>query len=145
MNGFENALNQAEKGKKLIDAYTRKDAINQIFLIFSDDDPMLLDSAFRYIDRIMQEADFSTIFTSIDLNGIEDHITHPYEIISLSSNDMKCLIRFASMAQIDVPSIKIMSLRMPKSQRGELLPGYKDISMDVAVVRGLYGIFGEYA
>ena len=144
MNELKVALKLAESGRQIIDSHTKKEAINQVFVIFPDDDPDLLAVAFRHLDRLMQEADFTTILTSIDLKGIYTYLSRPYEIVKLDMEEMNGLLRFASMAQIDVPSIKIVSLRMPRSQRGELLPGYKDISMDVAVVRGLYGIFGEY-
>lgn len=144
-NQLETALKNAERGKNIIDAHTREDAINQIFVIFPDDDSKLLESAYRYLPRLIQEADYLTIFSSIALRDIKTDTSNTCEIVNLGKNDMNCILRFAAMAQIDVPSIKIVSMRFPKSQRGELLPGYKDISMDVVVVRGLYGIFGEYA
>ncbi len=144
MSDIEIALKQAERGREIVDTYTPDNKKNNVIAVFPDDDDELLSTAYKYFDRFLADYDYAVVITSIDIEKLSKYTTHPFEIVRINDEDMECMLRYISVCgEASAATIKILSLKKPHCQKAEILNGFKDLTLDKIVCRGLYGIWGE--
>jgi len=141
MGFFETSMAEAEQGRKIVE--TCAQGGSGLVLIFPDDDKDTLDSVFALLDRCVADYGSASVITSITLPDLKQYTNYPLKVTKISENDMRGVLRYASAANTDVLSIKILSLRMPYSQQAVILKDFKDLSIDKIVRHGLLGIWGE--
>lgn len=154
---FRNALEEAEKGKSIIEKYYNLHVNNEgrqaVVLIFPDDDKRVLTSASKYLDRFLEEYhyDCAVILSSVDISNhdLQAQTSKPLYIYSLNQSDMIAVLRFYSFTQestsVKLANVKLMSFRMPFNQKLDDLIGFKDITADKLVFYCLFGMLSKGA
>ena len=147
MELLETMLSEVDRGKAIIEscinACDERQSNNKIVLLFPDDDLETLQSAYKYIDIVMNSYDVVIVISSINIDDMHIYSRKNKKIIVtyIDEDDMRCLLRYRSV--VSIASIKIISLTMPYNQKAKSLVGFKDLSFDKIVCRSLYGIFGN--
>lgn len=139
MEFFEAAMAEAEQGREIVESCALGGS--GLVLIFPDDDPETLDVVLTQLDRCVADYGSGTVITSIDLPDLCQYTSYPLTVTRISEKDMCGVLRYASAANTDVLSIKILSLRVPYSQQAEILKGFKDLNTYRIVRHGLFGIW----
>lgn len=143
MTDIEMALSQAERGREIVDAYTPDNKENNVIAVFPDNDKELLKVSYKYFDRFLADYDYAVVITSVNIDKLDKYSARPFEIIRIDDEDMQCVLRYVSVCgEATAATIKILSLRKPYCQKAEILNGFKDLTLDKIVCRGLYGIWG---
>lgn len=139
MEFFEAAMVEAERGRQIVESCALGGS--GLVLIFPDDDPETLESVFVQLDRCLADYGSGVAITSIELPDLRQYTSYPLTVTKINEEDMRGVLRYASAANTDVLSIKILSLRIPYSQQAEILKSFKDLNAYRIVRHGLFGIW----
>lgn len=147
-NEFESCLEMAQAGKDHLESlyvkYKPKQSERMAVLLFPERREDFLNSAYKYLGDYLAKGGFDSalIVNSIGLDHeyMQGLTGKPLFIIDASEAEMEQLLRFASLAFMEV---KTMALSNPFNQRAAGLVGFKDITMDRLVYYAIYGIIGD--
>lgn len=168
-NLLKNCLQEASKGRRFIKKcypfrYVKKyypekwklmNSGRQLdfrsaILIFPDDEPEVLSAAYTYLDQFLKSFyyDEAVIITSVAVDDayMKTLTTVPLRIYHCSEQIMKQVLRYASAIQLGRAALhlKVLSLKMPFSQKADGIVGFKHITTEMMVYYCLYGLFGSH-
>ena len=134
---YEEHILSVEKGKTIVEKYVKRN-VQQVSLVFPDNDKELLTAVLKRISVLKKNYQFIQFFSTEEINEISQYTDIDYSVTILTKEEMDGVVRYASM--IGLSSLKIISLIQPSSQKAKQLIGYKDIDLDKIVLRCLLGV-----
>ena len=140
INVFHISLEEAEKGKKIIEKYYYRHSDNNdsniIILIFPDDDKRLYEPVSDGIVRYINEYGYNEVVILSSINTdkyyLSVHLAIPIHRYVLNKSEMDAVLRFFSFV-VGIPNAILVSLRMPFNQKAELLFDFKDVTVEKVV------------
>lgn len=141
MEYYDMAMAEAERGREIIEESARDGS--GLVLVLPNDNPEILASVLAQMDRCIADYGSAAVITDVPLPDLRDYTKYPVQVTTVGETDMRGVLRYASAANTDILSIKILSLRRPQSQKADILINFKDLTLDKIVRHGLYGIWEE--
>lgn len=134
---FDMYLQRVEKGKEIVENHI-KGGLSQVTLVVPQNDEELNTVLLKRLNLLEKNYEYIQFLCVGRIGDINNYIRIQFDEKILTEVDMDCVLRYASM--MNISSLKIISLAKPSSQKAERLIGYKDINLDMIVMRSLLGV-----